>query len=423
VLAAFGAGLLLAFTPCVLPMVPILSGIIVGQGETHISKWRGGMLSYSYVLGTAVTYTAAGILAGLSGEQLQSYFQNPWAIGTFSTLLVLLALSLFGFYDLQMPGFIQSHLHHRTHHMKGGSYVSAFILGLISALIVGACVSPVLISALGAAITTKDPVLGGAIMFSLAHGQGAILIALGIGAGFLLPKVGKWMDSVKHLFGALLIAVAIYLLGYLPQVPVLFLWAVLLIVSAVYLGATQGLPESAGGWRYLWKGIGTVLLIWGGLALLGGFAGHRDILNPLPLSSVVPGAMPGAGGAQPVSAEHMFDRVTLLSDLENRLAAAKAAGKPVILDYYADWCTDCLRMEKATFVDPRVREELRNHFVLLQADVTDPNNPEGKAIKSRFGVYGPPAMLFFAANGEEHRELRTYGFRNVEEFLALLRKI
>jgi thiol:disulfide interchange protein DsbD len=423
VLAAFGAGLLLSFTPCVLPMVPILSGIIVGQGDTHISKWRGGMLSYSYVLGTAVTYTAAGILAGLSGEQLQSYFQNPWAIGTFSTLLVLLALSLFGFYELQMPGFIQSHLHHRTHHVKGGSYVGAFILGLVSALIVGACVSPVLISALGAAITSKDPVLGGAIMFSLAHGQGAILVALGVGASFLLPKVGKWMDSVKHLFGALLIAVAIYLLGYLPQVPVLFLWAALLIVSAVYLGATQSLPESAGGWRYLWKGIGTVLLIWGGLALLGGFAGHRDILNPLPLSSVVSGTMPGAGGARPVTAERLFDRVGSLSDLDNRLAAAKTAGKPVILDYYADWCTDCLRMEKATFSDARVREQLHNRFVLLQTDVTDPNNPEGKAIKSRFGVYGPPAMLFFAANGDEHRELRTYGFRNVDEFLALLHKI
>jgi thiol:disulfide interchange protein DsbD len=423
VLAAFGAGLLLTFTPCVLPMVPILSGIIVGQGDTHISKWRGGMLSYSYVLGTAVTYTAAGVLAGLSGEQLQSYFQNPWAIGTFSTLLVLLALSLFGFYDLQMPGFIQSHLHHRTHHVKGGSYVGAFILGLVSALIVGACVSPVLISALGAAITSKDPVLGGTIMFSLAHGQGAILVALGVGASFLLPKVGKWMDSVKHLFGALLIAVAIYLLGYLPQVPVLFLWAALLIVSAVYLGATQSLPEGAGGWRYLWKGLGTVLLIWGGLALLGGFAGHRDILNPLPLSSVVSGAMPVDGGARPVTAERLFDRVASLSDLENRLAAAKAAGKPVILDYYADWCTDCLRMEKATFADARVREQLHNRFVLLQADVTDPNNPEGKAIKSRFGVYGPPAMLFFAANGEEHRVLRTYGFRNVDDFLVLLRKI
>ena len=423
VLAAFGAGLLLTFTPCVLPMVPILSGIIVGQGDTHISKWRGGMLSYSYVLGTAVTYTAAGILAGLSGVQLQSYFQNPWAIGTFSTLLVLLALSLFGFYDLQMPGFIQSHLHHRTHHVKGGSYVGAFILGLVSALIVGACVSPVLISALGAAITSKDPVLGGAIMFSLSHGQGAILVALGVGAGFLLPKVGKWMDSVKHLFGALLIAVAIHLLGYLPQVPVLFLWAALLIVSAVYLGATQSLPEDAVGWRYLWKGLGTVLLIWGALALLGGFAGHRDILNPLPLSSLSSDMLPGIGGLQPATEERLFERVSSLSMLETRLAAAKAAGKPVILDYYADWCTDCLRMEKATFVDPRVREELRNRFVLLQADVTDPNDPEGKSIKGRFGVYGPPAMLFFAANGQEHRELRTYGFRNVDEFLTLLRKI
>jgi thiol:disulfide interchange protein DsbD len=337
---------------------------------------------------------------------------------------------MFGFYQLQVPSSIQSLLHHhstRMHHQAkqwfGGELIGAFILGLISALIIGACVSPVLVSVLGAAIAAKDPVLGGAIMFSLAHGQGAILIALGVGAGFLLPKVGIWMDSVKHLFGALLIAVAIYLLGYLPQVPVLFLWAALLIVSAVYLGATQNLPDSAGGWRYLWKGIGTVLLIWGGLALLGGFAGHRDILNPLPLSSLSSDMLPGNGGVQPATEKRLFERVSSLSMLETRLAAAKAAGKPVILDYYADWCTDCLRMEKATFVDPRVREELRNRFVLLQADVTDPNDPEGKAIKGRFGVYGPPAMLFFAANGEEYRELRTYGFRNVEEFLALLRKI
>jgi thiol:disulfide interchange protein DsbD len=430
VLAAFGAGLLLSFTPCVLPMVPILSGVIVGTEGTHLTKLRGGLLSYSYVLGTSLTYTVAGVIAGATGEQLQAYFQAPWAIGTFAALLVLLALSMFGFYQLQVPSSIQSLLHHhstRMHHQVkqwfGGELIGAFILGLISALIIGACVSPVLVSVLGAAIAAKDPVLGGALMFALAHGQGTILIALGIGAGFLLPKVGNWMDSVKHLFGALLIAVAIYLLGYLPQVPVLFLWAALLIVSAIYLGATQNLPESAGGWRYLWKGIGTVLLIWGGLALLGGFAGQRDILNPLPLSSVVSGTMPGAGSAGPVTQERLFDRVGSLSDLENRLAAAKTASKPVILDYYADWCTDCLRMEKATFADARVREQLRNRFVMLQTDVTDPNNPEGKAIKSRFGVYGPPAMLFFAANGEEHRELRTYGFRNVDDFLVLLRKI
>lgn len=423
VLTAFGAGLLLSFTPCVLPMVPILSSVIVGQGDTHLSKFRGGLLSYSYVLGTAVTYTAAGVLAGLSGEQLQSYFQNPWAIGTFSTLLVLLALSLFGFYDLQMPGFIQSHLHHRTHRVKGGSIIGVFILGLVSALIVGACVSPVLISVLGAAIVSRDPVMGGALMFSLAHGQGAILIALGVGTSFLLPKVGKWMDNIKHLFGGLLIAVAIYLLGYLPQVPVLLLWAALLIISAVYLGATQSLPEGASGWRYLWKGIGTFFLIWGVLALLGGFAGNRDILSPLPPSSFAPGILPGTGSAGPAAAAPWFERVRTLPDLENRLAAAKAAGKPAMLDFYATWCTDCRRLEQATFADPRVREEMRSRFVLLQADVTDTNDLEGKTIKSRFGVYGPPAMLFFGANGEERRELRAYGFRNPDELMALLHKL
>ncbi|MBI3571775.1 MAG: protein-disulfide reductase DsbD [Gammaproteobacteria bacterium] len=431
ILAAFGAGLLLTFTPCVLPMVPILSGVIVGAEGTHLTKLRGGLLSYSYVLGTSLTYTVAGAVAGATGEQLQAYFQAPWAIGTFATLLVLLSLSMFGFYQLQVPSSIQSLLHHhstRMHHQVkqwfGGELIGALILGLISALIIGACVSPVLVSVLGAAIAAKDPVLGGAIMFALAHGQGAILVALGVGAGFLLPRVGKWMDNVKHLFGALLIAVAIYLLGYLPQVPVLFLWAAFFIISGIYLGATQSLPEGTGGWRYLWKGAGTFLLIWGVLALLGGFAGNRDFLHPLPLSSLSTGMMPGTGGPGMVTTEdRLFERVSTLNDLENRLAAAKSAGKPVLLDYFADWCTDCLRMEKATFADPRVREELRRRFVLLQADVTDPNNPEGKAIKQRFGVYGPPAMLFFAANGEERRELRTYGFRNMDEFIALLRKI
>lgn len=419
VLIAFVGGLLLTFTPCVLPMIPILSGVIVGQGNTHLSKLRGGLLSYSYVLGTAVTYTVVGIFAGYSGDQLQAYFQNPWAIGAFSALLVVLALSLFGFYEMQMPHFIQSHLHRRTHHLKGGSILGVFVLGLISALIIGACVSPVLISALGAAIVSKDPVLGGAIMFSLAHGQGVILIALGIGAGFLLPKVGKWMDRVKHLFGVLLIAVAIYLLGYLPEVPVLFLWSALFIISAVYLGAVQSLPQNASGWRYLWKGLGLFLLIWGAMALVGGFAGYRDIFSPLPLSAL----SSNTGTALPSQEGHLFERVSTVRELENRLAAAKTARKPVILDYYADWCTDCVRMENSTFADPGVRDELRNRFVLLQADVTDPNDPEGKAIKRRFGVYGPPAMLFFTPDGEERRDLRTYGFRNVDEFLTLVRKI
>ena len=243
ILAAFGVGLLLTFTPCVLPMIPILSGMIVRSGDQTISKLQGGLLSYSYVLGTAATYTAAGVLAGATGGQLQAYFQNPWAIGTFATILSLLAMSMFGLFDLQMPSFIQSRLHYHSHKVKGGSYVGAFFLGIVSALIVGACVSPVLLSVLGVAMTTKDPILGGGIMFAMAHGQGIILVAVGVGAGFLLPKAGAWMDRVKYVFGVMLIGVAIYLLGTLPQIPVLILWSVLLIVTAVFLGATQSLPK------------------------------------------------------------------------------------------------------------------------------------------------------------------------------------
>jgi thiol:disulfide interchange protein DsbD len=426
-LAAFGAGLLLTFTPCVLPMVPILSGVIVGTEGTHLTKLRGGLLSYSYVLGTSLTYTVAGAVAGATGDQLQAYFQTPWAIGTFATLLVLLSLSMFGFYQLQVPSSIQSLLHHhstRMHHQVkqwfGGELIGALILGLVSALIIGACVSPVLVSVLGAAIAAKDPVLGAAIMFALAHGQGMILIAIGIGAGFLLPKFGKWMDSVKHLFGVLLLAVAIYLLSFLPQVPVLFLWAALLIVSAVYLSATQGLPADASGWRYLWKGVGTLLLIWGVAALLGGFAGNRDILHPL--------SLPGSGavantadGARATVSEHTFDRVRTLREVEDRLAAAKASGKPAILDYYADWCTDCVRMEKGTLADPRVREAFKS-FVLIQADVTNTDDTS-RAVKKKFSVYGPPAMLFFGNNGEERKDLRSYGYRTVDEFLVMLKKL
>lgn len=429
-LAAFGAGLLLTFTPCVLPMVPILSGIIVGTEGTHLTKLRGGLLSYSYVLGTSLTYTVAGAVAGATGDQLQAYFQAPWAIGTFATILVLLSLSMFGFYQLQVPSSIQSLLHHHSTRMHrqakqwfGGELIGAFILGLISALIIGACVSPVLVSVLGAAIVAQDPVLGAAIMFALAHGQGMILIAIGIGAGFLLPRFGKWMDSVKHLFGVLLLAVAIYLLSFLPQVPVLFLWAALLIVSAVYLGATQGLPADASGWRYLWKGVGTLLLVWGVAALLGGFAGNRDILHPLPLPGpgVVASAPISTGETQAAASEHLFDRVRTLREVEDRLAAAKASGKPVVLDYYADWCTDCVRMEKSTLADPRVREALKS-FVLIQADVTKTDDTS-RAVKKKFSVYGPPAMLFFAPNGEEREALRAYGYRTADEFLGILKKL
>jgi len=421
ILAAFGVGLLLTFTPCVLPMIPILSGMIVRSGDQTISKLQGGLLSYSYVLGTAATYTAAGVLAGATGGQLQAYFQNPWAIGTFATILSLLAMSMFGLFDLQMPSFIQSRLHYHSHKVKGGSYVGAFFLGIVSALIVGACVSPVLLSVLGVAITTKDPILGGGIMFAMAHGQGIILVAVGVGAGFLLPRAGAWMDRVKYVFGVMLIGVAIYLLGTLPQVPVLILWSVLLIVTAVFLGATQSLPKEASGWQYLWKGFGTFLLLWGVLALFGGLLGERDILKPLPLQNLASLTAGAPATAASLPAGELFHRYSQPKDIEDALTRAKREGKPVIMDFYATWCTDCVRMEKTTFADPRVRAALKN-YVLLQADVTD-NNDASIAIKQKFGVFGPPALLLFSADGNEKKDLRFYGYRNVEDFLVLLGKV
>jgi len=428
VAAAFGVGLLLTFTPCVLPMIPILSSVIVGSSDRHVTKLEGGMLSSAYVLGTAVTYTVAGVIAGATGDQLQAYFQHPAAIVTFSAVLGFLALSMFGFYELQLPAFLQSELHKhsadihlKTRHTKVGALFGVFGMGLVAALIVGACVSPLLISALGVAIANRDPLLGGAIMFAMALGMGVILIAIGVGAGFLLPKAGTWMTKVKHVFGVMLLGVAIYLLGILPQVPVLLLWAILFIVSGVYLGATQSLSAGASGWQYLWKGFGTVLLIWGVLALLGGFTGNRDFMNPLPMSSL--GVTAGAPTGTPAAGEHLFERVKSLRELEGRLAEAKAAGKPAMIDYYADWCTDCLRMEKATFVMPAVKTEMTGRFALLQVDVTDPNDAEVKAMKQRFGVFGPPAMLFFDSNGVERRDLRAYGFRGPDEFLGMLRQV
>jgi thiol:disulfide interchange protein DsbD len=422
VAGAFGVGLLLTFTPCVLPMIPILSSIIVGQAGTKITKLKGGMLSLSYVMGTAVTYTAAGVLAGATGGQLQAYFQNPYAIGVVSGIFVLLSLSMFGFYALQMPSFIQSRVTQKTQGMQGGGLVSTFVLGLLSSLIVGACVSPLIIGVLGVAIKQADPALGGALMFSMAMGMGVILIAIGVGAGFLLPKAGAWMDKVKYVFGVLLLAVAIYLLTALPQVPVLLLWAALLIVSAVYLGATQSLPDNASNWRTLWKGVGTLLLIWGVLALLGGLAGERDITHPLPRTLFThTGATSTVTAETSAESAELFTRYATVEEVDAALAAARAAGKPAILDYYATWCLDCVRMEKATMSDPRVRSALKR-YALIQADVTQ-TNATTQAIKSRFKVLGPPAVLFFDADGRERTDLHFYGYRNAEDFLAILEKI
>ena len=410
VIGAFGVGVLLTFTPCVLPMVPIMSSFIVGQGG-GAGRVRGGLLSAVYVLGTAVTYTIAGVLAGATGDQLQAYFQNIWFIGFLSVVLVLLALSMFDIYELQMPGSIQSRLQQKTTGMSGGSLAMVFLLGVISALIVGACVSPLLIGALGVAIVEGDPVLGGAIMFAIAMGMGVFLVLIGFGMGSLVPRAGAWMTYVKYAFGVVLIGTAIYLLGTIHWVPVLYLWSALLIVTAVYCGALHALPEGVSGWRYLWKGLGVFMLAWGVLALLGGMSGGRDILRPVNLNS-----LRGPAGEASSGQVH-FAVVNNLDSLDEQLDSARLSGKPAMLDYYADWCVDCLRMEESTFKDPRVVKALED-FVLVQVDVTEAGDMSTKEVKKRYGVYGPPAMLFFDSSGVERSDLRRYGYMSSTEFLA-----
>ena len=414
-LGAFAAGLLLTFTPCVLPMIPILSGVIAGQGD-RLTKSRGGVLALVYVLGTAASYAAMGAIAGATGEQLQAYFQNVWAIGILAAVFVVMALAMFGTFQLQVPAGIQTKLQNSTSKMSG-SIPLVFILGLVSALIVGACVSPVLISFLGLAVSRADPVLGAQMMFVMAMGMGLPLIVLGFGAGHWLPRAGAWMDTVKYFFGVMLIGVAIYLLGVLPQVPVLLLWGVFFIIVSTYLGATQSLPDDSSGWRRLGKGVGTVLLVWGIAALLGGFYGERDLFKPLPARLFQLG---GIEQTQTGPEKHLFTQVADLAALDQQFARAKAEDKRIMIDFYADWCVDCIKMEKSTFQDPSVTSILSARYIALQVDVTDPNDADTKAIKRKFGVFGPPAVLFFSDDGEPLDSKNFYGYQGPEQFLSLI---
>ncbi len=410
------AGLLLTFTPCVLPMIPILSGVIAGQGE-KLTRARGGALACIYVLGTAVTYAAMGWLAGATGEQLQAYFQNVWAIGILAAVFVLMALSMFGLYEIQMPSAIQSRLQNRTSGF-GGSYPMVFLLGLVSALIVGACVSPILISFLGIAVSRADPVLGAQMMVAMSLGMGVPLIALGFGAGYLLPKAGAWMETVKRFFGVLLVAVAIYLLGVLPEVPILLFWGAFFVIVSTYLGATQSLPDQSTGWHRFQKGIGILLLVWGIAALVGGFYGERNLLKPLPVGLFSMAQPTNATGTE----SGVFTTVDTISELDRQFVKAGQERKPVLLDYYADWCVDCVKMKQTTFKNPEVVRVLREHYLALQVDVTDPNDPDSRAIKKRFGVFGPPAVLFFDPEGHPLPDRSFYGYRAAEELLTLMNR-
>jgi len=401
----FGFGLALSFTPCVFPMIPILSGILVGQGPA-ITTGRAFVLSLVYVLAMALTYTLAGVLAGLFGANLQATFQNPVILVLFSLLFVALALSMFGFYEFQLPSALQTRLTEMSNRQRGGTLLGVAVMGVLSALIVGPCVAPPLAGALIFIGRTGDAVLGGLALFALGLGMGAPLVVIGTSAGKLLPKAGAWMDTVKAVFGVGMLAVAILLMErVLPPAVAMVLWALLLISSAVYLGALQPLPPEASDWRKLWKGVGFFLLAYGVLMLVGAASGGKDTLQPLRGLALAGGAAePGPG----------FKPIKTAADLDRELAAASVAGTPVLLDFYADWCVSCQEMERYTFRDPAVVANLA-HFVLLRADVTA-NDDADQALQRRFGIHAPPAILFFDRTGEELRRYRVIGFKSAAVF-------
>jgi thiol:disulfide interchange protein DsbD len=413
VVGFFSAGLLLSLTPCVFPMIPILSGIIVGQGHA-VTRRRGFILSLAYVVGMAVTYALAGVAAGLSGTLISNALQNPWALGVGALIFVALAFSMFGFYELQMPSFMQSRFSEASNRMQGGKLTGVFMMGAFSALIVGPCVAAPLAGALMYIGQSGDVILGGISLFSLALGMGVPLLLVGIAGGHLLPRAGAWMEAVKKFFGVMMLGIAIWLISpMLPEVLAMVLWATLLIVSGVFLKAVEPLAVNASGWPHFWKGVGIISLVAGVAILLGALGGSRDILQPL---TVFKGGAAAVGKAQ--AENHPgFRKVKSMADLD--LAVQEAKGRHVMLDFYADWCVSCKEMDKFTFSDPRVQARLKD-AVLLQADVTG-NSDDDKALLKRFGLFGPPGMIFFDKAGAEIA-FRVVGYEPPEKFLASLDK-
>ena len=404
VVSFFGFGLLLAFTPCVFPMLPIVSGIIVGAG-TQVTPRRGLVLSLAYVFGMAVAYAAAGVAAGLSGTLLAAALQNAWVLGGMAVLFVALALSMFGVYELQLPSAWQSQVTEEAGHFRAGSLPGVAAMGAVSALVVGPCVAAPLAGALLYIGQTGDALLGGVALFFMALGMGVPLVAVGASAGALLPRAGAWMDGVKKAFGVALLATALSLLA--PVLPPAFYlggWAVLCIVTAIWLRAIDPLPVHAPAGLRVLKGVAVVLLLVGCVQLVGAFSGASDPWRPL------------AGLRATEAAPKLpFERVRTLAELEARISAA---GRPVLVDYYADWCVACKDMERSTFADDRVRQRLAG-WTLLQVDVTA-NSDDDKALLARFGLFGPPGIVFFDARGVEVPNVRVVGFQNADAFLRTL---
>lgn len=407
------AGLLLSFTPCVLPMVPILSSLIAGQAGP-VSRGKGLALSAAYTLGMALVYAALGVAAGLAGEGLAAALQNPWVLGGFALMLSALALSMFGVYELQMPSAIQSRATDWSNHFQGGSLVGVFLMGGLSALVVGPCVAAPLAGALVYISQTRDVVLGGGALFALALGMGVPLLLVGASAGSLLPRAGAWMERVKQGFGLLLLAVAVWMVSpVLPAPAHMALWAVWLVIGAALLGvfgrpSPQHAPTPVAA-RAAGAGLSTLAV----LLLVGAASGGQSVLQPL--AHLKPGASTGAPAAASPAALP-FQRVSSVHELDTVLAQAQASGQAVMLDFYADWCVACKELEHFTFSQPQVQQRLRP-LRLVQADVTA-NTADHKALLKRFSLFGPPGVVFFGDQAQVTHQM--VGFQDAPTFLTTL---
>ncbi len=413
----FGLGILLAFTPCVLPMVPILSGIILG-GDCQNSRWRGLFLSIVYVLAMSVAYTVAGVLAGLSGNNLQALFQQPWIIISFSTLFVLLSLSLFGFYRIQIPSFIQAKIQQISGSQKNGQYLGAAVMGVLSALIVGPCVAPPLVAALMVVSQHGDPLLGGAALFMLSLGMGAPLIILGASSSHWLPKAGAWMEAINRFFGVLLIALAIWMLErILPVTWSLYLWGSWLVFAGVYLAGLRS-DKPGSGWDQLRWGAALLTLFYGLLVIIGAASGGNQLFQPLQhLASSNRSVASDSGHSQALP----FIASSSLAELNRQQQLAKQNSQYLMLDFYADWCVSCKQMEQDTFSSSKIQQKL-SAFRLLQADVTDYTD-EHRALMKQVSVVGPPSILFFSPDGQELSGSRLVGYMGPEQFLKHLNTV
>ena len=419
---AFVAGILLTFTPCVFPMVPILSSIIVGEGK-EISKLKALQLSLAYVLGTAVTYALMGAVAGATGEQLQAYFQNVWAISLLTLLFVIMAFGMFGAFRLELPSALRNRLDSKASSVKGGKFFAVFLLGLLSALVLSACVSPVLISFLSVAIANSDPLLGAQTMFALALGMGLPLVLLSLGMGYLLPKAGEWMDGVKNLFGVILLGVAIVLFSELDLISELFLWGVYFIAIGFYMMASSFEKSPLAPSSKLLFAFGGVVLTWGVITLVGASKGNSDIYYPLQGEQTLTVATTETSAttvAPQAESSIPMEEIKTLQEFQAKQKLALSQHKPIVIYFHATHCGVCAKIEKTTLKDAKVRAILKSSYVPLLVDLTDKTNEKTNAIKAKMKVFGAPAFVIIDADGEVLEDEITYGYKLPQELFDIL---